>query len=128
MHSLFFCMAACSIWRMSMFENLLEEEPHESFVECWKWLLYKVIMDTMVRMAALMWAAWRCRNLIIFENASPDAVQVAVGFWLCGRGCRSPCLIGGDEDAAADADVVVLVVGRRSDVLTSGCGCGCRWS
>uniref|UniRef100_A0A803N6X6 Reverse transcriptase zinc-binding domain-containing protein n=1 Tax=Chenopodium quinoa TaxID=63459 RepID=A0A803N6X6_CHEQI len=44
MHSLFFYRAARSIWRMSMFENLLEEAPHESFVECWKWLLHKVVV------------------------------------------------------------------------------------
>uniref|UniRef100_A0A803MYL9 Reverse transcriptase zinc-binding domain-containing protein n=1 Tax=Chenopodium quinoa TaxID=63459 RepID=A0A803MYL9_CHEQI len=46
---------------------------------CWQWLKIKVTKETMTLMAALMWAAWRCRNIKVFENSEPDSVKVAVG-------------------------------------------------
>lgn len=36
--------------------------------------------DDLCSIAALLWAAWTCRNKILFENESPDAVRVAMGF------------------------------------------------
>ncbi|XP_021743502.1 uncharacterized protein LOC110709598 [Chenopodium quinoa] len=78
-HSLFECSAAKEIWEHSELSEHLIDSPTESFIARWKWLYGKVEGSILRRMAALMWAAWRCRNLIVFENEHPDVV---ICLWL----------------------------------------------
>uniref|UniRef100_A0A803M2M8 Reverse transcriptase zinc-binding domain-containing protein n=1 Tax=Chenopodium quinoa TaxID=63459 RepID=A0A803M2M8_CHEQI len=79
-HALFSCTAATAIWSKSKFEDLIVEAPTSSFIDRWQWLKNKVSKETLILMAALMWAAWRCRNTKVFENFEPDAVQLAMGY------------------------------------------------
>ncbi|XP_021729762.1 uncharacterized protein LOC110696717 [Chenopodium quinoa] len=72
--------SATAIWSKSKFEDLIVEAPTSSFIDRWQWLKNKVSKETLILMAALMWAAWRCRNTKVFENFEPDAVQLAMGY------------------------------------------------
>ncbi|XP_021731000.1 uncharacterized protein LOC110697905 [Chenopodium quinoa] len=69
-----------AIWRRSNIESLIADAPMSSFTACWQWLRSKVTKETITIMATLMWAAWRCRNVMVFENSEPDAVMVEMGY------------------------------------------------
>uniref|UniRef100_A0A803LGE7 CCHC-type domain-containing protein n=1 Tax=Chenopodium quinoa TaxID=63459 RepID=A0A803LGE7_CHEQI len=59
--------------------NLIDA-PNHSFAALWAWLYRKCSGEALSTMAALMWAAWRCRNLTIFENERPNAILLAAGY------------------------------------------------
>ncbi|XP_021734035.1 uncharacterized protein LOC110700740 [Chenopodium quinoa] len=79
-HSLFHCTAASEIWSHSGLADQLVDAPTDSFLARWSWLQGKVDGQALKCMATLMWAAWRCRNLIVFENETPNFVLLAAGF------------------------------------------------
>lgn len=79
-HSLFECEAAKEIWLHSNLANALVGAPTSSFVDMCLWITRKCNSIIVGKMAALMWASWRCRNLLFFENERPHFVMLAAGF------------------------------------------------
>uniref|UniRef100_A0A803LJK3 Reverse transcriptase zinc-binding domain-containing protein n=1 Tax=Chenopodium quinoa TaxID=63459 RepID=A0A803LJK3_CHEQI len=65
-HLVLECIAAKEIWAPSEFQDCLVGAPRSSFADLWLWLVRKHKADVVASMVTLMWAAWRCRNLIIF--------------------------------------------------------------
>ncbi|XP_021721366.1 uncharacterized protein LOC110688925 [Chenopodium quinoa] len=79
-HSLFKCSAAQEIWDHSDLLEYLVDAHTESFVARWNWLYGKVEGKVLRRMTTLMWVAWRCENLIFFENEHPNVVMLAADY------------------------------------------------
>lgn len=79
-HALFECTAARTIWEHSVLKTELIDAPTSSLDARWIWLKRKMRPDDLRTMAALMWAAWTCRNKIFFEHEKPDAVTIATGY------------------------------------------------
>uniref|UniRef100_A0A803MPA1 Uncharacterized protein n=1 Tax=Chenopodium quinoa TaxID=63459 RepID=A0A803MPA1_CHEQI len=53
--------------------------------EGWEWLHRNVEKGVLLRMSALMWASWRCRNLTMLDNELPDVVMLAAGYCKLGQ-------------------------------------------
>ncbi|XP_021734136.1 uncharacterized protein LOC110700860 [Chenopodium quinoa] len=79
-HTLVECNAAAAIWEHSDLKSNLNDAPNHSFSALWALLYRKCSGEALSTMAALMWAAWRCRNLTIFKNERPNAMLLAVGY------------------------------------------------
>uniref|UniRef100_A0A803N7D5 Reverse transcriptase zinc-binding domain-containing protein n=1 Tax=Chenopodium quinoa TaxID=63459 RepID=A0A803N7D5_CHEQI len=79
-HTLFECVVAKEIWHYSEYKTNLEDAPNDNFAELWLWLCKKYDAEVVCSMAALMWAAWRGRNLIMFQGENPNSVLLAAGF------------------------------------------------
>lgn len=77
---MFECRAAKEIWAQSEFVKHLKNNPPLSFANRWVWFTKTLDTTNLCKFAALMWAAWFCRNKIFFEQANPDAVTVVGGF------------------------------------------------
>ncbi|KAL2936241.1 hypothetical protein RDABS01_011532 [Bienertia sinuspersici] len=79
-HTLFDCTYAMEIWRHSGLLNVFFDMPTTSMGERLRWVANKVDKMELRQFCALMWAAWSCRNMYIFEQTQPCATQVAVGY------------------------------------------------
>ncbi|XP_021758506.1 uncharacterized protein LOC110723456 [Chenopodium quinoa] len=79
-HALVECDAAAAMWEHSELKSILTDAPNHSFAEVWAWLYRKCDGETLSTLATLLWAAWRCRNLIIFENERPNVVLLAARY------------------------------------------------
>ncbi|KAL2929270.1 hypothetical protein RDABS01_034681 [Bienertia sinuspersici] len=79
-HAMFECKFAMEIWKHSSFVGLLLDAPVTSMAEKLKWVAGRVDKDELRRFCALMWAAWSCRNLYLFEHVQPCEVQMAAGY------------------------------------------------
>uniref|UniRef100_A0A803N6G3 Reverse transcriptase zinc-binding domain-containing protein n=1 Tax=Chenopodium quinoa TaxID=63459 RepID=A0A803N6G3_CHEQI len=80
MHVFFNCNYAVDIWRYSDFGDLLNDAPADSFLMRWRWLREKINNADLLKIDALLWASWRCRNLHIFEHTQPNAVMLAANY------------------------------------------------
>ncbi|KAL2939732.1 hypothetical protein RDABS01_001180 [Bienertia sinuspersici] len=79
-HAMFECKFAVEIWKYSSFVGLLMDAPITSMAENLKWVAGRVDKDELRRFCALMWAAWSCRNLYLFEHVQPCEIQMAAGY------------------------------------------------
>lgn len=79
-HTLFECEAAAMIWQQCSLRNCLSDAPTSSFAERWVWLARKHNAKDLRTIATLLWAAWRCCNMFVFENVRPNSVMVASGY------------------------------------------------
>uniref|UniRef100_A0A803MQJ4 RNase H type-1 domain-containing protein n=1 Tax=Chenopodium quinoa TaxID=63459 RepID=A0A803MQJ4_CHEQI len=68
------------IWRYSDFGDLLNKAPADSFLMRWRWLRENVNNADLLKIGALLWASWRCRNLHIFEHSQPNVVMLAANY------------------------------------------------
>ncbi|XP_021729845.1 uncharacterized protein LOC110696818 [Chenopodium quinoa] len=79
-HYLLECNAAKEIWSHCKHIGSLVDAPTSSFVDLWAWLNCKFSGDVVRQMITLMWVAWRCRNLVVFEGECSHPVVIAAGF------------------------------------------------
>ncbi|XP_021860214.2 uncharacterized protein [Spinacia oleracea] len=79
-HSLFECELAKEIWLHSNLANALVGAPTSSFVDRWLWITRKCNTIVVGKMAAFMWASWRLRNILLFENEQPHFAMLTAGF------------------------------------------------
>ncbi|XP_021763973.1 uncharacterized protein LOC110728637 [Chenopodium quinoa] len=79
-HALFECEAAKTIWNHCEFRYLLSEAPTGSFGERWNWLSSKLKEYDVLRVAGMLWAAWRCHNMRIYGNSTPNPVMMAANY------------------------------------------------
>uniref|UniRef100_A0A803LM28 Reverse transcriptase zinc-binding domain-containing protein n=1 Tax=Chenopodium quinoa TaxID=63459 RepID=A0A803LM28_CHEQI len=79
-HSLLDCVIAMEIWNLSEYKDLLNDVPRLNFVELWSWLCRKVDASVLCAIAALMWAAWKGRNMMVYQGERLNGVLLAVGF------------------------------------------------
>ncbi|XP_021770427.1 uncharacterized protein LOC110734567 [Chenopodium quinoa] len=56
------------------------DAPTNSFAARWLWLGERIGKEELTKVATLCWAAWRCRNMAMFEESSPNAVMLATNF------------------------------------------------
>lgn len=66
MHSLFDCRMASNIWVHTEFLSHLMEAPPTSFVERFVWMAGKVGKEELATFGSIAWAAWFCRNQVVF--------------------------------------------------------------
>uniref|UniRef100_A0A803ML36 P-type H(+)-exporting transporter n=1 Tax=Chenopodium quinoa TaxID=63459 RepID=A0A803ML36_CHEQI len=76
---------ARNIWQYNDLRANLEDAPNEDLAELWLWLCKKYDAGVVCLMAALMWAAWRGRNLTLFQEgaASPPFCWSTSTGYLC---------------------------------------------
>lgn len=79
-HALFDCTQAHAIWQVSNFSSLIADVPRTSFLESFVYMVNKVSKDELSVVCAILWAAWFCRNKIIFESQTLCGVEVASNF------------------------------------------------
>uniref|UniRef100_A0A803MWW9 Thioredoxin-like fold domain-containing protein n=1 Tax=Chenopodium quinoa TaxID=63459 RepID=A0A803MWW9_CHEQI len=79
-HSLLDCVIAREIWNLSEYKDLLNDAPRSNFGELWTWLGQKVDASVVCAMAALMWAVWKRRNMMVYQGERPNGVMLAAGF------------------------------------------------
>ncbi|XP_021735024.1 uncharacterized protein LOC110701708 [Chenopodium quinoa] len=95
-HALFECTMAKEIWLHSQYRGVVDEAPAESFACRWVWLDQKVQGDGIYQIAALIWAAWRCRNLLLFEGvrSSPTVLAGNLCKWVADYGSAGKAAVG----------------------------------
>lgn len=67
-HSLFDCKAVKEIWGHSEFDELISDAPHTSIAHRFCWVAGRLNLDEVKSFTTLAWAAWLCRNKILFEQ------------------------------------------------------------
>ncbi|KAL2932103.1 hypothetical protein RDABS01_037513 [Bienertia sinuspersici] len=58
----------------------MADAPSSSIATRLGWMADKVGKDELRIFGALMWAAWSCGNMYLFEQTLPDATQLAAGY------------------------------------------------
>ncbi|XP_021746156.1 uncharacterized protein LOC110712039 [Chenopodium quinoa] len=110
LHALFDCTMAKEIWLHSQYRRIVDEAPAESFADRWVWLDQKVQGDGIYQIAALIWAAWRCRNLLLFEGVRSNPTVLAGNLcrWVADYGAYAKCVFNPQKRVGIKSNSVWL--------------------
>ncbi|CAH9142199.1 unnamed protein product [Cuscuta epithymum] len=77
-HMLFFCKFSSQLWKNEIWGNLVMVAPTMSAKELLGWAM-KNLSQGIYSFIINCWAAWRCRNKVVFEQKEPQVELIRMG-------------------------------------------------